>query len=347
MLISAIYIPMIILCGILGIVFAVNAIIYIRKEGGEKSAIYAALAALTGIVFSLLVYISGLKSSLSFNNAMHACIESINKNILNNIDEINNNSTIAVRAGNGGTNIEIDKFNKTFPQNLVSDEYKEQEEVNDIIEKLSLSMNKKYIDELLGTPIYTLNENGLTNNFYVLKSKNVVIRCIFKDDSMVGYLVTVNKITVKSDATIKFSNPMNDDMILQYGYDTIDDIELEEYKGKIIANYGNGGEYNYYWQYYQVLHKSCGFIVAILPYGFYESSTDALMELVDAKVNNNKRMLSAFEADGGVVEDAISTFKKYVHPNTYGIINMDYAEFINPCIIADSWKECVENLLDN
>ncbi|MBD5459229.1 MAG: hypothetical protein HDR27_11735 [Lachnospiraceae bacterium] len=71
------------------------------------------------------------------------------------------------------------------------------------------------------------------------------------------------------------------------------------------------------------------------------------MELVDAKVNNKKRMLSAFEAEGGVVEDAISTFKKYVHPNTYGIINMDYAEFINPCIIADSWKECVENLLEN
>lgn len=362
MLISTICVLVLIVCGVLGIVFSFITIIYIKKEGGKKSAVYGALGVLFCAIFSFLVYIRDLRSSSSFSNATNICFSSINKNILNNIEKKNNRTNrkvnhikmtgddniITAKDTNSNMNIGTDKFNKTFLQNLMSDDYKEQEKVNEIIEKLSLSMNKKYIEELLGTPIYTFTENGLINNFYVLKSENVVIRCIFKEDeSMAGYLVTVNKITEKNDEAIQFSNPMNGGMELKYGYSTIDEIESEDYKGKIIANYGNGGEYNYYWQYYQVLYKNCGFIVAILPYGFYENSTDMLMELVDAQVNNNKKKLMAYEADGGHVDEAISIFKKYVHPNTYGIINMDYAEYINPCIEDDSWKECVEDLLKN
>lgn len=235
--------------------------------------------------------------------------------------------------------------------NFFGDNQVQNAKANEIIKSLYLGMTKEYIKELMGVPLYELTDSGLSNLFYLIEDDTVIIRCIFsEDDGMVGYLVTVRKIVDAPDKAIEFFNPMQGNAPLRFGYSTIEHTETEGEDAEITANLGNGGEYNYYWQCYHLLYTKGfdGFIVAILPYGFYENEADMLMKLVGA----DDKMLSALkvqeeELQKADVDEVIANYKKKVHPNTYGIIDMNYKEDICPYIKnALYWESCVEKFME-
>lgn len=255
--------------------------------------------------------------------------------VMNENDIINENSTI------GDNNI-IGNYNTVINQYDAESREEQKIEINKILQELSLGLHEEYVKELLGTPMYQLSDNQLINEFYVLDEK-IIIRCIFEENhSMVGYIVTAKK----ADESIEFPDPMHNNMVLKYGYSTIDSFESDTYKGEMTANLGNGDAYNYYWQCYHLVHTEevNGFIVAILPYGFYEKYSCELMRLVGA----DEIMLSEYAKVGIDVDKMISDYKKQLHPNTYGVIDIDYKEYICPYIYdkAVYWESCVKKFLE-
>lgn len=248
---------------------------------------------------------------------------------------INENNTI------GDYNI-IGNYNTVINQYDSESREEQNIEINKILQELSLGMHEEYVKEMLGTPMYQLSDNQLMNEFYVLE-ENIIIRCIFEENhSMVGYIVTAKK----ADESIEFPDPMHNNMALEYGCSTIDSSESDTYKGEMTANLGNGDAYNYYWQCYHLVHveEVNGFIVAILPYGFFEMDSCELMKLVGA----DEIMLSEYARVGIDVDKKISDYKRQLHPNTYGIIDIDYKEYIYPYIDdkAVYWESCVKKLLE-
>ncbi len=215
--------------------------------------------------------------------------------------------------------------------------------VNEILSNLSLGMNEVYVKDMLGTPVYQLEHHGLNNEFYKFE-EDIIIRCIFKEEEekgvLVGYMVTAKR----ADVSVGFQDPMHKGEMLKFGYSTISASESETYKGETAANLGNGDANSYYWQCYHLVQaeEASGFIAAILPYGFYEENSYKLMMLAGA----DEKMSSAYAGNDVDLDRVISEYKEQLHPNTYGIIDINYKEYIYPCVGEDEtyWSACVKEL---
>lgn len=124
-----------------------------------------------------------------------------------------------------------------------------------------------------------------------------------------------------------------------------DTIVAENSMTSEAANLGNGEANSYYWQCYHLVQaeEASGFIVAILPYGFYEENSYKLMMLAGA----DEKMSSAYAGNDVDSDRVISEYKEQLHPNTYGIIDINYKEYIYPCVDEDEtyWAACVKELM--
>lgn len=204
-------------------------------------------------------------------------------------------------------------------------------------------MNKQYVDELIGIPRYELIDEDLVNAFYELNNEEVIIRCIFeKDNILVGYIITVNNI----NSSIKFPHPARHlYKDLEYGNGTIEDIGYNGYYDEIKGNLGNDIAYNYYWECHHLsnIEDSNGFIIAILPYGFWEDDSWHLMQLI---TDSGWDIYNVLEEDNNINKE-IFNYRKILHPNTFGIINVYYCDRINPYIKNDDmmsyWSACVND----
>lgn len=235
----------------------------------------------------------------------------------------------------------IGDYNTVVNQYDLESDKEHNMEINEMIQELSLGMSEEYVKEMLGIPVYRLEEQQLINEFYILE-KTIIIRCIFEERGvLVGYIVTAKQ----ADKSIEFPDPMHNGGVLKYGSSTINVSESDTYKGEMIANLGNGDAYNYYWQCYHLVHveEVSGFIVAILPYGFYEENANELMKFAGA----DKVMLSAYSNIEVDLEDKILEYKEQLHPNTYGVIDIDYKESIYPYIDHMYWESCVKRLMED
>ena len=217
------------------------------------------------------------------------------------------------------------------------------------IKELTLGMDKDYIIKFMGAPIFKLVDNGLCNLFFLLEEDDVVIRCVFsEDDSLVGCFVTLQKIVEEPDQALEFPNPMLSGQSLRYGYSTVADTESRGEESVVTANMGNGGEENYYWQRFHLLYPKGydGFIVASLPYGFYEYESDKLMELISADGKRLEFLIAEESLKLGVKEnEVLPYYKSMAHPNTYGVLYMKYDEKIDPCISESlEWEACLSAL---
>lgn len=84
-----------------------------------------------------------------------------------------------------------------------------------------------------------------------------------------------------------------------------------------------------------------------MPYGFLESDSYLLMELVGF----NEVALNNMCGEDVDVGKEISKCKEILHPNTFGIINTDYSDRIHPYIknidMMTYWIACVDDFRDN
>lgn len=323
----------------------------------NEKAWYEKLDNWLSIVASILAIIGGInisvpndgwiinngKIDVSNNNVIEDISIDGNDNLIEN--KMYHNNNITKKIYNNSFTLEYNDSNK-----LDEKEQKEQDEqeidVNRIIKKLRLGMNKNYVNELIGTPEYYFDEEELSNLFYVMEADKVIIRCIFtNEDLMVGYIVTAQN----KDEQIEFPDPKYDNRVLKYGSSTFKYADYDKPDDKPDAGMGNDVAYNYYWQCYPLLEQEGfnGFIAAILPYGFYEEGAETLMGAVWAK----KESLPALNNIGFDVDEEISKYKEILNPNTYGIIDMNYKDKINPCIENEKdisrWQIFVNGLLDN
>ena len=259
-------------------------------------------------------------------------------------------TALAVWYNNNITNNTYNNSLTLKPNDSNELDEKEQEEreidVNTVIKKLHLGMNRNFVSELIGTPEYCFYEEELSNMFYVMETDKIIIRCIFtSEDLMAGYIVTAQS----EDGRIEFPDPKYDNRVLKYGSSTFKYAEYDKPDDKPDAGMGNDVAYNHHWQCYPLLDKEgySGCIATILPYGFYEAESDALMGAAWAK----KESLSALNGIGFDVEKEISKCKEILHPNTYGIIDMNYKDKINPCIENEKdvshWQIFVKNVSED
>lgn len=308
----------------------------------DKVSFWIAILAGISTILSLFFQIGSLgnesiDSQVNIINENHSTRENVTvseNTAIMKTDIINENSI------RGDYNI-IGNNNTVVNQYDIAAEQEHKMEINEMIQELSLGMSEEYVKEMLGIPVYRLEEHHLINEFYILEN-TVIIRCIFEEQGfLVGYIVT----TKQADESIEFPDPMHNGKTLKYGYSTISDSESDTYRGEIMANLGNGDAYNYYWQCYHLVHveEVSGFIVAILPYGFYEENTNELMKFAGA----DKIMLSAYSNIEVDLEDKISDYKKQLHPNTYGIIDIEYKESIYPYIDDMYWESCIKRFMED
>lgn len=300
----------------------------IMKRKHKAKIIVVLIPALATIVVTILTSSSNRpEQNIQANNAGNGNI--VNSNINNTVNNTVNNTYNTVNNGDN------------------KDEFKESAHANDIIKSLYLGMTKYYVDELIGTPKYELLDEDLINAFYSLDDENVIIRCIFEEgDLLVGYIVTVREI----DKGIKFPDPMYKDEMLEYGNVTIETVGYKGISDDLIeGNLGNDIAYDYYWECHYLSHigNFNGFIVAILPYGFWEDDSYYIMELVgfsEAELNN----MFGEDVD---IDKEISKCKEILHPNTFGIINPDYCDRIHPYIknidMMTYWSACVNDFMEN
>ncbi len=264
-------------------------------------------------------------------------------NTVNEDIAIGENSIIAENNTIGNNTI-IGNHNTVLNQYDLETDEEHVMGVNEILSNLSLGMNEIYVKDMLGTPMYQLEQHGLNNEFYKFE-ENIIIRCIFKEEEekgvLVGYMVTAKR----ADASVEFPDPMHKGETLKFGYSTISSSESDTYKGEMAANLGNGEANSYYWQCYHLVQaeEASGFIVAILPYGFYEENSYKLMMLAGA----DEKMSSAYAGNDVDLDRVISEYKEQLHPNTYGIIDINYKEYIYPCVDEDEtyWAACVKELM--
>lgn len=205
---------------------------------------------------------------------------------------------------------------------------------NEIIKSMSLGESKKYINSLLGIPRFEFIDNDLCNSFYPLDY--IIVRCVFDEDGLlVGFFVTAKQPNYK----IEFIDPINAKQVYKFGKDTIADSSLSDAIIKANVGVGSGGiSKSFYWEYNYLFgvgnHK--GFIVAILPYGFIESESYNLMFEIGVEPIDTER---------------INHYRKIFCPNTYGIIDSNYENLINPYIENSEkdvlWAECVNNLIND
>ncbi len=327
-----------------------NAFMKDRPWYDKVSFVVAILAGIC-TVFSFFFQLgsSGNKFEDSQVNVVESADTIVNKDsIIGQNVTISDNTAISEKniikdnAAIGDNNI-IGDNNTVVYQYEPQDTEEDNMEINEMLQELSLGMSEEYIKEMLGTPKFQLLDHQLDNEFYVLE-ENIIIRCIFEENhSMVGYIVTAKQ----ADESIEFPDPTHNDKALKFGYNTISSSEYETYNDKPLANLGNGNAYNYYWQCYQLVQakEASGFVIAILPYGFYEKDSYELMRLAGA----DEIMMSVYTENEIDVERKISEYKEELHPNTYGIIDIDYKEYIYPYIDdkAIYWEACVDKLMED
>ena len=86
----------------------------------------------------------------------------------------------------------IGDYNTVVNQYDLESDKEHNMEINEMIQELSLGMSEEYVKEMLGIPVYRLEEQQLINEFYILE-KTIIIRCVFEERGvLVGYIVTAN-----------------------------------------------------------------------------------------------------------------------------------------------------------
>lgn len=218
-----------------------------------------------------------------------------------------------------------------FVINNIFKKHQEIEYTNNTIDKLYLGENKEYVGSILGIPQFEFIDEGLSNSFYPMEQ--VVIRCVFDDELLVGYFVTAKN----ADSRIKIRNPYIYSEVIRFGNNTFDP---EEYPDAVIDGYvamgANATINTYYWEYSYLygtgLHKS--YVAAILPYGFTEKDSYNLMTAAHSE---------------SIESQEIADYRKNLHPNTIGMMDSHYKDIIKPYMPNDEnyilWMESMMKLI--
>lgn len=183
------------------------------------------------------------------------------------------------------------------------------------ISSLYISISNEYVEDKFGKPYITITEDsGLRSNFFV--SGDVILRTVSKDKTVVAFFITSinpkSKIPVRSFDTeyklgkstysdFEFPNPQIDKSIAMYGAATY----YSESQGT-----GRHGAYNNY-------------VIADVPYGFYDSYTSELISYI------------SFEEEPKIEE--LNKLKSNATPNTFGVIDWAYIEIISIIPQSDQW----------
>lgn len=211
-----------------------------------------------------------------------------------------------------------------------------QEKSNEI-EKLSsigIGISKEYVDSVLGPAKITFTENDLTNSYY--KLKHSVVRCVYNNDLIVGYFITLQDNIKYPVPDIVFKdNPRYLLDINFYELGPPDSLEANSF-GKTYYDYysemhyyGNPGGYNNYY-------------FAILPYGFRDDQNADLV--VNATMYLNSDFYKDFLDDDkenldktGVINN-LKCERSISHPNTIGAVANSYDDSIDIVPMIDSWN---------
>lgn len=194
------------------------------------------------------------------------------------------------------------------------------------IQNIDIGITRDYARTILGSPRYVVSSNSfnLQDEFYVIDQ--VIIRLIFRHNTVQAYFVTINDQSLKGKIPVSIYGHIVDDKNLgDFNYYEIDFVPEE-----IQAYFQNGTGYQCYieWYYYGSSSNHHTFVFANLIYGLWEAEYEfGEMTLDDELQKGYTTIDSNFDFD-----------RKKSYPSTFGIIgyNVDHNAILDLILL---WSE--------
>ena len=171
---------------------------------------------------------------------------------------------------------------------------------NKKLNQLYITMSDKYCTDLFGEPYISIEENGLTNNFYVLDA--TVLRTVVDEGNLVAYFITAKETKkISSSSAFKEKITLGKTTYLDMSFPNPEFVYNNSVNGRYtyygeIQGTGRYGMFNYY-------------ICGALPYGFFDECSSELIYTLSFEQDKNSR---------------IKELREKCKPNTVGVISQQY-----------------------